>query len=840
MAGPVQDNLGLADPQAEGGDQQQGTDQQKIEFKAAVTPKFDEINGYLQFLAAHAPQEQHSSESGKRETAYSAFQAAVAKIDPTNPSVAQGAIDKVIGAVGGLTTAIKTVKETVERALEAWKAREGELSDWGDKVREMVDWGFEKAAKLQQIVDAIAGKANARQWNEALQALDSFISKVGPLFEEYLRQAAAKVEYDQALPDLENQLAEVATCEFASLEEESVQLTSAADQMRQAATSKDYVSALEQLRALETRVADHLARRDDLRAKKDDYEQARAELDPRLAEVSTSQYQSLAELDQQIVDLTGRTDEAAAAEDYEQAVQLVAELSSKVDEKLQRIEEIEAAKAEYEQSRAELEPKLSEASTSEHAALAELDQQIADLTGRVDEAAAAEEYEQARDLLGELSTKVDEKLQRVAEIEAAREEYESALAALQPRLTEASECLYPSLESLTQEIATVQGEMEGAAAEKDWERARELCHDLASKVDAYLQAKQDLERQYQEKLGAAQSAVEQLKTHGQSEHFSAEIGNAETQLGQAKSQGDGNMLQAALDILKQVISLCSETLTTMQLVDQGLDRARAEEVADVSQELIDTGVDRAKALEVGHVMKTGGSGTVEDSKIVAKQVAELPMDVVQGLRAKGTDVVACRDSITDHIPDLKGKKPRGWKKGTWDSVPGLFDPNENEVVIATRGHKTAEGAHVPKTGDGHGAYDLVTHEAMHGYDHNGGGTPHHSDPDFVAARKADYDKLGDDYYTQSGAAGMEETYAESAARYYDGDPTLKTEWPHLYEYWDKRGASKGSGSGGARGSGPADGGAGGAGGGTDAGPPPTHDHDHDHDHDHLHAPPQAR
>jgi hypothetical protein len=111
-------------------------------------------------------------------------------------------------------------------------------------------------------------------------------------------------------------------------------------------------------------------------------------------------------------------------------------------------------------------------------------------------------------------------------------------------------------------------------------------------------------------------------------------------------------------------------------------------------------------------------------------------------------------------------------------------PGTNEVVIATTGHGTPGGPQVPPTGNGHGAFDLAAHESMHGYD-GGGATPKHNDAAFQAARTKDLAKLGP-YFTQAGEAGLQETFAESAARYYGKDPTLKTDWPNLYKYWESQ------------------------------------------------------
>ncbi len=138
------------------------------------------------------------------------------------------------------------------------------------------------------------------------------------------------------------------------------------------------------------------------------------------------------------------------------------------------------------------------------------------------------------------------------------------------------------------------------------------------------------------------------------------------------------------------------------------------------------------------------------------------------MKADGTKVIACRGSVTDHASSLRGVQPRGWAPGdTWDIVPGMYDPNANEVVVATTGHGTPAGAHVPVTGEGHGSANLAVHEALHAVDHNRGGTARSAGADFNTARTADLPNLGT-YETQAGSAGQEETWAESGARYYGG------------------------------------------------------------------------
>jgi hypothetical protein len=103
------------------------------------------------------------------------------------------------------------------------------------------------------------------------------------------------------------------------------------------------------------------------------------------------------------------------------------------------------------------------------------------------------------------------------------------------------------------------------------------------------------------------------------------------------------------------------------------------------------------------------------------------------------------------------------------------------VVIAT----VASGATrivPPKGPNSHGSFDLVLHESMHGFDYLGS---HRvlQDPRFVSARTADWDRLGS-YERQEGRAGLEETYAESASRFFANDASLAADWPKLRSFWN--------------------------------------------------------
>jgi chromosome segregation ATPase len=765
---------------------QAGSDQQSQQFQAAFQQQIGTVNGDLQYTAANAEETRQGPLAGRRDALLAAFQSALGQIDPANASKAKATIDKVLGDAKALGGEVAKFRQDTEKAVTDWQARQPKFDAAVQQVEELESWGDPKATALRTLVDGIRTQVNARRYPQGSTTVDQLLPKLQPLYENYQTQKAAKEQYDQALAALQPKLTESSQSKYAKLASVQEQMVAIQGQMETAAQNKDYVQAYKLAGDLSGKVNAYGTALADLEQKKTAYEQALAELQPKLAEVSQSKYAKLTAMQQEMVTVQGQMETAAQGEDYEQAMSLLTDLSGKVEAYSTALGELEQKKTEYEQSLAELQPKLAEVSQSKYPKLDAMQQDMVTVQGQMETAAKGEDYEQALNLLKDLSTKVEACASAQQEIEKKKADYEQALAALQPKLTDASRSQYASLEPMQQDMLTVQGQMEEAAKSSDFEQALNLVKDLTAKVDAFLTARQELEQKYQTSVQSVETSIAALKGHGQKAFFTTEIADLETRYKAAKAKGDANDLEGALKLLQPLVSACSQTRTTMDMVSKGLAKARAKEVADVSQSLIDSGVDREKAVEIGQVTKTGGHGDAGDAKVVAKQLSELPTDVIKTMNANGTKVVACRGSITDHRTDLKGVTPRGWPAGsTWDTVPGVYLSDTNEVVIATRGQGTAAGAHVPATGDGHGAYDLAAHESMHSFDLGGGGTAKHDNKAFLDARKKDLAKLGP-YFTQAGDAGLEETFAESAARYYGGDPTLKKDWPNLYKYWESQ------------------------------------------------------
>lgn len=176
----------------------------------------------------------------------------------------------------------------------------------------------------------------------------------------------------------------------------------------------------------------------------------------------------------------------------------------------------------------------------------------------------------------------------------------------------------------------------------------------------------------------------------------------------------------------------------------------------------------------------GGSGDDSDAELVAAELVSLPAEVTTLLDDEGVAIVACRNSVVDFAPRLKGVRPTNWREDqTWDIVPGAYLPTEKAIVVATverHGRRI-----VPLTNDAHGSASLAVHEALHGFDYNHGKRPSEQQR-FRACWLADYGLLKVNYFRDP-ATGPEESYAESGARTYGLSQKSINEWPHLRDYW---------------------------------------------------------
>jgi hypothetical protein len=177
-----------------------------------------------------------------------------------------------------------------------------------------------------------------------------------------------------------------------------------------------------------------------------------------------------------------------------------------------------------------------------------------------------------------------------------------------------------------------------------------------------------------------------------------------------------------------------------------------------------------------------GTADMEDVNLVASELEKLPPNMIQELEDNKIKTIVCRNSVTEYAVDLRGVQVPGYEKGfTYDMLPGVGGMIRKisgrtviSTVIATKRNQKGM-RYIPPYTEGHGAYNLVLHETLHSID---AALHKSSSPDFQKALNADVGRLGD--YEKTNI----EAYAETGARYFDGDPHLAELNPNLQNYWN--------------------------------------------------------
>jgi chaperonin cofactor prefoldin len=479
-----------------------GSDKQSQQFQAAFQKEQGAINGFLQYTSANADPAAHDPLEKRRDALYPAFQSALAQIDRADPAKAKDAIDKVLADAKALGTDAGNLKKAAEKALNDWQARVAKYDAAVHQVEELETWGDPKAAALRALVDGIRAQTNQRKYAGASAIVDQLLPKLKPLYDEYQKQKAAKPQYEQALAEQGARLDALKAADRPSqpMTAKSGEADAALGQARSKADAKDFVGGLEQIKAVKT-AADALDKlaKDPQRAK---FLAGRPAAEELISGSLDTSFKSLEADRNAVLELRDHVDPNADAGDYAGANKALTDLQAKATAYKKKVEGLQKQKQAYDEALAALQPKLTEASQSKYPKLDPMQQDMITVQGQMETAAQNEDFVQALKALKDLSVKVDAYAKALAELEQQKQAYDRALADLQPKLTAASECRYPKLTPLQEDLVAVQKQMETAAAAEDFVKALGLLKDLSSKLDTYAKELAQLDQQKKEYEGA--------------------------------------------------------------------------------------------------------------------------------------------------------------------------------------------------------------------------------------------------------------------------------------------------------------------------------------------------
>ena len=278
-----------------------------------------------------------------------------------------------------------------------------------------------KAGEADAALREAKGKADAKDFVAGLEGM----AKAKALVDE-LDTLTNDPQRQQYLAD--SQAAEQ-TCEpqpepaFKTREADWSAISGAGSRAQPLADSGDYAGANQALADAKSKREEFQRKHDELVQQKKSYEDALAQVQPRLQAVSMSepQYAKLQPMQQELATAQTQMETAAQAEDFGQALTQVKDLSAKVDAIEQAKAEIDQKKQEYETLRAMIEKRIAEASKKQYLNLAPKLEEIKKLQGQAAVAAQTGDYAQATQQMNDASAKTD------AYIAAADKEVEPAI-----------------------------------------------------------------------------------------------------------------------------------------------------------------------------------------------------------------------------------------------------------------------------------------------------------------------------------------------------------------------------------------------------------------------------
>jgi hypothetical protein len=251
--------------------------------------------------------------------------------------------------------------------------------------------------------------AQAEEFEQALNAANDLGTKADAYKAEVDKLTQLKQQYDQALAPVQDKLkAAQSPPPFKKLETMQSELSTGQQTMQTVAQEEDFERAAQLVGELGTKADAYTAEVTRLEQFKQQYEQVRTTVQPKLdAAASPSPFAKLAPAQAELASGGKQMESAAQAEDFEQALQVANDLATKADAYTAATQEQERSKQDYEQSLAQLQPRLDEALQQPGGQPTREQQDIAAVQARMQSEAGAGEYVQAKSLLAEVKGKVD-------------------------------------------------------------------------------------------------------------------------------------------------------------------------------------------------------------------------------------------------------------------------------------------------------------------------------------------------------------------------------------------------------------------------------------------------
>lgn len=481
-------------------------------------------------------------------------------------------LDEIQGNINAVQARLDELEAVWKANRDRFFAREGEYQELQSRWSELADWGHPDAGIVGEEIGAIAGPANEEDFQAALSALDQAATSMGPVWEAYQTQRAAQEAFEPLRAEVGTRLAAARAADpvneaiTAHLSQIDTNLPAVDDHVG----ARDYVGALDLVREVERTMGEAEAAISLLASQKAEFDTAWSRIEPRIADVSVSEYPELHEMQVELARAQGEIETAATASDYAMALSLLPDFTAKVETMERVLDENRGERDLYDRRLSQIQGELNEAAQCEFPALLPQQQEIDAVRGRMEAAAAGNDFEQALVEMDALVPLLDAFGQA---LENARlgQQYAELLAELEPRIAATQVSNYGPLAALAEEIGADHTRAGTAAANADYEGAIGILEGLRTKLDAYdarLAEIEEAKAEYEARYPAFAQSFGQL----QSEH--AEQAGDHLQIvelhDRMQSQADVGDFPAAVATLGEAEQLLRRILDR----DSELDAAR--------------------------------------------------------------------------------------------------------------------------------------------------------------------------------------------------------------------------------------------------------------------------
>jgi hypothetical protein len=190
MSQGLRDIWGLSDPRVRG----DASNEQVREFRQTFAEVMAAINQSLQRTAPYCRNSQQSGLDSQRTALYAAYQKVVGQMGSGKSVAASGDADRVLSAANLLRDKARSHMQETESARQEWLQREDELERALDKVVEMQESNHKDADKLGEVIEMIQSRADEGSFGESISAVDQFLTRLNPIYEEFRRKVGSKVD----------------------------------------------------------------------------------------------------------------------------------------------------------------------------------------------------------------------------------------------------------------------------------------------------------------------------------------------------------------------------------------------------------------------------------------------------------------------------------------------------------------------------------------------------------------------------------------------------------------------------------------------------------------------